>query len=154
MELTTDDRRVVRIVYRLPKQLTALPELTASGRLDFSDRTTPAGANRQLVVSTDGAPLVGEVWLNSSSAITVDFAPGVRLSQRSGPTEDLQRLPVDVAQGGGDQTVPVGAVTLVKTVTGVVQILVEASYRVLPSDQVGQDQGAYILHAWLLRSGG
>jgi len=153
MELAAGNQPAVRIVYRLPKPLPAPPELSASGRLEFSDRSSPAGPNRKLVVSTDGIPLVGELWLTSPNAITVDFAPGVRLTQRSGSPDQPQTVPVHVGPGPGEQPLPVGVATVVKTAAGLVQILVEATYRVAP-DPAGQDPGGYILHAWIVRSGG
>ena len=153
IQFTAEKQPTVHILYRLPPQLPPLPQMKGPGSVAFVDRTTPGGPARQLIVSADGTPLLGEVWLKSPDPITVELGLGLQLRQRSGPTEGIHNVAVEIVQMKGAQLISVGVVTTIKTPRGPLDTLVEASYVANSSDPTGQYPGGYILHAWVVRSG-
>jgi hypothetical protein len=155
IEFAAEKQPAIQILYRLPRQLPPLPQVAGPGSLAFVDRSSPGGPGRQLIVSADGIPLLGEVWLKSPDPITVELWPGFQLRQRPGPTEGIRQVPVEIVEKTQrPQLITVDAVTTVKAATGLLQTFVEASYLANSSDLTGQYPGGYILHAWVVRSGG
>ena len=141
IEFAAENQPSVQIIYRLPRELPPPPDLTSPGSMVLIDRSTPGGPGRQLIVSTDGLPLLGEVWLKSPGPLTVALGPGLQLRQRQGPTEGIHDVPVEVVQNAQGQVIPVRAVTAVKAPAGVLQIFVQASYVANSSDPTGQYEG-------------
>ena len=149
-----ENKSNVRVAYRLPASLTAPPDLQALGSLDFFDRTSPGGPDRQVIVATEGVPLLGEVRRTSRAPITADLGSGLALRQRAVAAEGIREVPVEFVQQQGAQPLSTRKVSDVKVSTGVLRIWIDASHRVDIPDPAGQYPGQYILHAWIVRSGG
>lgn len=154
IEFAPENRAGIRIYFRLPRELPSPPELSHTGTLALVDRTGPAGPVRQVIVSVDGMPLIGEVRLKSPTPINFALAPGLELRQQRRPDRGSGDVAVEI---GGEtrkpQLLTTRGVTEVATAGGVLLVFVGASYVVDLPDPTGQYPDGYILHAWVVRPG-
>lgn len=154
ISLATADQRAIRIQYRAPSELTALPVRSGPGALRLLDRSGPEGADRVMVVRQGGALRLGEVWQSNAEPIRFDLGGSLVLQQRGTdtPGSGAVEVPVDVLDGGrAVARVPIGEATQVQTRSGIYQVFVRASHLSASSQPAGQFGDGYVLNAWVVR---
>lgn len=69
------------IIYRLPRTLAALPQVSGSGGVSALERTSPEGANRHVIVRLGTRLLLAETWRRAAEPVVLDMGGGLRLVQ-------------------------------------------------------------------------
>ena len=140
------------LLYRLPSGLTLAPR-TVMGDVRVLEQSSPAGPQTQVVITANGGPLFAYAWVTSREVISADLG-GVRFLQR-GTTADgpSPRTPLTILaayRDGALEQLTIAKPTPLKTATGSLQVLVEASHAGYTSDGSGKRQARYVLRAWVV----
>ena len=154
--LDAPDVTPLRVLYRLPKGMAALPATKGDARLTIREFTAPEGADQFVALQQKGSLLFANVWQRSKQPLKVALTEAIRLVQS--PTTKLEgtgysEAEVAVYEGGKRVALlRIGELTRVQTSAGPLQLYVETSHRFIPStNDVDQYPDEYVLRAWVVQ---
>lgn len=155
IRLTPTEGASIEILYRVPAGLPRPASGDRTGSATVMEMSGPAASNRQLIVRGNGRLVLAEVWQTSDRPITIDLGRGLQLVQRAtrqAATGEYAEAQLQVLERSQVlATIPLGEPTRVGTSADSIAVFVEVSHLMTPSDaDVGQVQGGYILHAWVV----
>ena len=144
---------VLDVRLRLPAGLTLARQATFSGRLTIAEASSPAAADRTLVLRDDGGLLLAEIWRQTAEPVSFDLGDGLRIVQQGTRGVAGQYTPagVSVMQNGETlDALTVGERARVSARAGTYDVIVETSslYTPAPAD-ADQYPGGYILRVWV-----
>lgn len=146
----------LRVLYRLPKGMAALPAIQGDARLRIRELTTPEGADQLVALQQKDSLVFANVWQRSKQPLKVALTGAIQLVQS--PTTKLEgtgysEAEVAVYEDGKPLARPrIGELTRVETSAGPLQFYVETSHRFIPSsNDADQYPDEYVLRAWVVQ---
>ncbi len=152
LDLFEGSGRILRVLYRLPPGLPPIAAPAGFGNWSITERSTPGGPARQLVVSDKAGVLLAELWMIAVEPISVQAGTGVSLRQRPhAGSSNLTAVQTDVVRQDGTLTeLPVGKALQVNAGGASYGMFVENSHWARVAEG-GTFIARYLLHVWVVR---
>lgn len=144
--------RPVEVHYDLPDAMAPLRRYAGPANVVLREDTSPAGAERLLVVRAGAALLLSQVRLSDPAPLRIDLGAGLTLEQSATRTDRPGYTPVSVALLDGGRRVgelSTGEVRRLRTSSGEIQFYVEVSTYYAPQNDSEAQAPIYALNAWL-----